>query len=80
VSREGSKYLRWILIESAHIHVAFSPDSRPSHFHARVARRRGKQKATVATARKLLHIIYWMLMNDEKYQSQGFNPENKPAA
>jgi len=80
VSREGSKYLRWILTESAHIHVWTAPNSRLSRFHARVARRRGKQKAAVATARKLLHIIYWMLMNKEKYHSQGLNPAIKPAA
>jgi transposase len=80
VSREGSKYLRWILTESAHVHVWSCPDSRLSHFHARVARRRGNQKAAVATARKLLHIIYWMLMNDEKYHSQGLDLVAKPAA
>lgn len=57
VSREGSKYLRWILTESAHVHVWTCPGSRLSHFHARVARRRGDQKATIATARKMLHII-----------------------
>ena len=80
VSKEGSKHLRWILTESALIHVWNCPDSRLSRFHARVARRRGKQKATSATARKLLHIIYWMLINGEGYHSQGFNPESKPAA
>ena len=80
VSREGSKYLRWVLTESAHIHVAFSPDSRLSHFHARVARRRGNQKAAIATARKMLHIIYWMLFNGEKYHSQGLDLVSKPAA
>jgi len=80
VSKEGSKHLRWILTESALIHVWNCPDSRLSRFHARVARRRGKQKATSATARKLLHVIYWMLIKDEEYHGQGFNPESKPAA
>jgi hypothetical protein len=36
--------------------------------------------AAAATARKLLHIIYWMLMNGEKYHSQGLDLETKPAA
>ena len=77
VSKEGSKYLRWILTESTFIHIMNCPDSRLSHFHARVARRRGKQKATVATARKLLH---WMLINGEEYRSQGLDLGAKPAA
>ena len=77
VSKEGSKYLRWILTESTFIHIMNCPDSRLSHFHARVARRRGKQKATVATARKLLH---WMLINGEEHRSQGLDLGAKPAA
>ncbi len=74
VSKEGSAYLRWILTESAHVHIRYNPDSRLSKFYARVERRRGKQRATVATARKMLHIIYWMLLNKEKYHGHGFNP------
>lgn len=74
VSKEGSSYLRWILTETVHIHKMFHPDSQLSRFHTRIARRRGKQKAAIATARKLLHIIYWMLVRHEQYHSQGFNP------
>ena len=74
VSKEGSSYLRWILTESVHVHTWSDPDSRLSRFHARIARRRGKQKATVAMARKLLHIIYWMLVRKQPYRSHGFNP------
>lgn len=79
VSKEGSSYLRWILTEAVHIHVRYNPDSRLSEFHARIAKRRGKQKATSATARKLAHIIYWMLVRKQPYSSQGFNPVAKPA-
>jgi transposase len=74
VSKEGSSYLRWILTESVHIHAMNEPDSQLSRFHTKVARRRGKHKATIATARKLLHIIYWMLVRHEQYHGQGFNP------
>lgn len=80
VSKEGSKHLRWILTESVFVHVINCPGSRLSSFHMRVARRRGKQKATMATARKLLHVIYWMLINMEEYHGQGLNPDVKPAA
>ena len=74
VSKEGSAYLRWILTESAHVHIRYNPDSCLSKFYARVERRRGKRKAIIATARKMLHIIYWMLLNEEQYHGHGLNP------
>lgn len=80
VSKEGSKHLRWILIESTHIHKRYNADSALSQFHARIERKRGKQKATVAAARKLLHIIYWMLVRNEPYHGHGSNLVPKPAA
>jgi len=79
VSKEGSAYLRWVLTEAVYSHTRYNPDSRISEFHARIARRRGKQKATSATARKLIHIIYWMLVRKQPYQSHGSNPGTKPA-
>jgi len=79
ISKEGSAYLRWILIESVYVHLMNHPDSRLSKFYRRIERRRGKKVAIVATARKLLHIIYWMLLNKEKYHGQGSNPLLKPA-
>jgi hypothetical protein len=42
--------------------------------------RRGKQRATVATARKLLHTIYWMLLTKEEFHCQGFNLVEKAAS
>jgi len=79
INKDGSKYLRWILTESVHTHTRFCPDSKLSRFHARIARRRGKQIAIVATAKKLLHVIYWMLLKQEPYHGQGSNPVSKPA-
>jgi len=74
ISKDGSSYLRWILTEAVHTHTRCVPGSRLSRFHAKVARRRGKQKAVTATARKLLLIIYWMLVRHEPYHSQGLDP------
>jgi len=74
ISKDGSAYLRWILTESVHVHTRYEPGSQLSRFHARVAKRRGKRVATVATSRKLLRIIYWMLVRHEPYHSHGFNP------
>jgi len=74
ISKDGSAYLRWILAESVHVHTRYAPGSQLSSFHARVARRRGRHIATVATARKLLRIIYFMLMRHEPYSSHGSDP------
>jgi transposase len=79
ISKDGTSYLRWMLTEAVHIHTHCEPDSRLSRFHAKVARRRGKQKATIATARKLLLIIYWMLVRHEPYHSHGSDPGFPPA-
>ena len=79
ISKDGSKYLRWILTEAVHIHVRVCPDSRLSRFHSRIARRRCKQIAVISTAKKLLHTIYWMLLKEEEYHSHGLNPVEKAA-
>lgn len=79
ISKEGSAYLRWMLTEAVHIHKHLHPESRLSRFHSKLEKRRGKNKATTATARKLAHIIYWMLKTREPYHGQGFNPVAKPA-
>jgi len=79
ISKDGSSYLCWMLTEAVHTHTHCEPGSRLSRFHAKVARRRGKQKAIVATARKLLLIIYWMLWTKEPYHCHGFNPVFPPA-
>jgi len=80
ISKEGSKQLRWILTEAVHSHRRFEPGSNLSRFYDKIAKKRGKQKAAMAAARKLLHIIYWMMLTGEAYHSHGFNPGLKPAA
>lgn len=80
ISKEGSKQLRWILTEVVHTHRRFEPGSELSRFYDRITKKRGKQKAAMAAARKLLHIIYWMMLTGEEYHSHGFNPVSKPAA
>jgi transposase len=79
ISKEGSAYLRWVLTEAVHSHKNLHAGSNLAKFHSRIEKRRGKNKATIATARKLVHIIYWMLRTREPYHSQGFNPVLKPA-
>jgi transposase len=66
ITKRGSKWLRWILIEAA-IHAAKRPGPL-RYFYYKVGRKKGGQIAKVATARKLLEWIYHILRDDKSYQ------------
>jgi transposase len=71
ITRKGSKRARWILgqcAQSARLH-----DPRMREFYERIERKHGSQKAIVAVARKMLVIMYVMLIRNEPYR--GENPE-----
>jgi transposase len=66
VTKQGSKMLRWIMVEAAR--SAVRHDARMRVFYERVKRRRGDGKAVVAVACKMLKIIWFMLSRRESYQ------------
>ena len=68
ITKQGSKLLRWVLQECMWTHLRY--DTHISRFFYRLARRRGKQKASVAAARKLLSMIYWMLVRKEGFHAR----------
>ena len=59
ITKEGSKRLRWILVQCAH--ASIKTNSKLNEFHSKIAKRRGDNKAIVAVARKLVKIIYAVL-------------------
>jgi transposase len=65
ISKAGSRLLRFLLGEAAHVAVRLDPDLK--QFYQRVGERRGKSKATVAVARKLLIRCWIMLRNNIDY-------------
>ena len=67
MTRTGSKYLRWILVECIHAHVRLEKESSLTKFYKNLAKRRGSSKAAVAAASKLLRIIYWILKEKRAY-------------
>ena len=74
ITKEGSKWIRWALVQSVHAHVRC--DTQLSRFYHRLAGRKRKQVAVVATARKMLKVIYWMLKDKEPFhQHEGVNME-----
>lgn len=60
ITKTGSRYLRWIILECVHAHIRNEKNSNIAQFHYRIARKKGNSKAAVAAAAKLLKIIYWI--------------------
>lgn len=65
ISREGSRWIRWALTQAVHVHIRY--ESNLTRFYRRLARKKPSQVAVMATARKMLKVIYWMLRNNEPY-------------
>lgn len=68
ITKEGPGVLRWILVCAAH--GAVKREGKLQRFYLRLSRRIGKNKATVATARKMLVVIYHMLKDDKPYEER----------
>lgn len=66
ITKQGSRWLRWILIEAA-IHAVKRPGVL-RRFYFKIERRKGGQIAKVAAARKLLEWIYHILRDGRTYQ------------
>jgi transposase len=69
ITREGSRWLRWVMVEAAQTHV-HKYDTAVTRAYNRIAERRGKRVATVAAARKLLMCCYSVLKNKRPYHDQ----------
>ena len=68
--RDGNAYLRSALIQAAWAAVK-QPDTFLSAFYRRLAARRGKKKAIVALAHKILVIVYTLLKTGQLYEERG---------
>jgi transposase len=69
ITKQGSTWLRWILVELAYHFVNGS--ERFKTYYQRVKFRKGTAVARVAVARKALKIIYYMLKNKTQYIEKG---------
>ena len=65
ISKAGSRLLRYLLVEAAQTAVRYDEDLK--RFYKRLAQRRGRPKAKVAAARKLLIRAYIMLRDEIDY-------------
>jgi len=66
ITKQGSRWLRWILIEAA-IHAA-KRTGPLRRFYYKLERKKGGKVAKVAAARKLLEWIYHMLRDEKTFQ------------
>jgi transposase len=65
ISKAGSRMLRYLLVEAVQTAVRYDEDLK--RFYQRLAERRGRAKAKVAAARKLLIRAYIMLRDEIDY-------------
>jgi transposase len=70
ITKHGSKHLRWIMVQVARA-ASKKIGSKLRKFYLRVRARRGDNVAIVALARKILCILYHLLMNQEMYKEPG---------
>lgn len=76
--KQGNHYIRWVLLEA--VPKAIKKDKRLCEFYLRIADKKGKKKAKVAAARKMLTQIYHILKRKEVFRdgiegSPGFFSE-----
>jgi len=76
ITKQGSELLRWITVQSAKS-AGRTVNTTFSKFFSRIAYRKGQNTATVALARKILCILWHLLMNQEMYVDPIINAKPK---
>lgn len=67
IVKHGNKYLRWAMIEA--VWPAIQKDIGLNQYYRRISHRKGANPAKVATARRLLTIVYKVLKEDREYRN-----------
>jgi transposase len=70
ITKEGSRWLRWVMVEAAQTHV-HKYDTSITRAYNRIAEKRGKKIAVVAAARRLLMCSYSVLKNKKPFYDQA---------
>ena len=65
IMKDSNKYIRWVLTEA--VPKAAAKDQRLKSLYFKLVREKGKTKAKIAAARKMLISIYYVLKNREEY-------------
>ena len=70
ITRQGSPWIRWIMVEAAQVATRCSPAARL--YYERLLRKKHKHVARVALARKLLIAVYALLHDGVMFEEQKF--------
>jgi len=71
ITKEGSKFLRYVMIETAHHQLLLKRSLVGlKWYYQRIASRKNNQTAAVATARKLLTVVWKVLKEKRPYQER----------
>lgn len=70
IKKDRDKFLQWILIECTWIHVGCA-DSQLTRYYRKKKSKKDPKMAAIATAKKLLTTIYYMLKRGERFRPEG---------
>lgn len=70
ITKQGSKHLRWILVQVAHA-ITHKKGGKLKKFFLKIRAKKGYLVAIVALARKVLCILHHLLVNQELYEEEG---------
>jgi len=70
IPRQGSSWLRWIMVEAAQVATRCSPAA--ERYYERLSRKKHKHVARVALARKLLIAVYALLHDGVVFEEEKF--------
>jgi transposase len=70
ITRQGSSYLRWMMVEAAQVATRCSPAAK--RYYERLLRKKHKHVARVALARKLLIAVYALLHDGVVFDEEKF--------
>ena len=76
ITKQGSKHIRRILVEVAHAVTRTKGRSKLKNFFLRIQAKKGTNIAAVALARKVLCIVYHLLIMQEMYQEDEHGNDN----
>lgn len=69
ITKQGSKHLRWILVQVAHA-ITHKKGGKLKKFFLKIKAKKGYLPAIVALARKVLCILHHLLVNQEMYEEE----------
>lgn len=70
ITKTGSRWLRWTMIEIAHRQIICKKNPGFGWYYLKVRQRKGSGSAAVATARKLLAVIFRLLKDNRPFESE----------